>query len=332
MKRERAAAHKLLYAQHGTTVLWRRKELVGKLQGSRRQAKTREENDLLMSNTPTIPVAEPVAPLPKGERRRKRRAEVSLALRVRPADAKDGIFEEVRATRNASRDGLYFITPTKRYYEGMQLRVTVPYRPSAGMGSWENRAEVVRVEERADSRMGVAIRLLGAASLAPSPSDARPNGERRLALRHLISVPAEVVEPRSQVRLSARVSDLSLEGCYIDTLNPFPVGTTVQLRLLKAKDVFETQARVCSCQLGMGMGLSFGDSTPEQRAVLVGWLAEFDTQLEPASNGSVLEWRPDQPAETNPTLVVELIRLLSRKGILSHSEGLALLKNSTQKK
>lgn len=69
-----------------------------------------------MSNTPTIAVAELVAPLRKGERRRKRRAGVSLALRVRPADAKDGTFEEVRATRNASRDGLYFITPTKRYY------------------------------------------------------------------------------------------------------------------------------------------------------------------------------------------------------------------------
>jgi hypothetical protein len=283
-----------------------------------------------MSNTPTIPVAEPVAPLRKGERRRKRRAGVSLALRVRPADAKDGIFEEIRSTRNASRDGLYFITPTKRYYEGMQLRVTFPYQPSAGIGSWENRAEVVRVEERADSRMGVAIRLLGAAGLAPSPSDPRPrSGERRLARRHLISVPAEVVEPRSEVRLSARVSDLSSEGCYIDTLNPFPVGTTVLVRLLKGKDVFETQARVCSCKLGMGMGLSFGDSTPEQRLVLAGWLAEFDIQLEPASNGPVLEWRPDLPAETDPTLVVELIRLLSRKGVLSHSEGLALLKNST---
>jgi hypothetical protein len=110
------------------------------------------------------------------------------------------------------------------------------------------------------------------------------------------------------------------------------MGTTVLLRLLKAKDVFETQARVCSCQLGRGMGLAFGDLMSEERSVLVGWLAEFDTQLEPASNGPVLEWRPDQPAETNPTLVVELIRLLSRKGILSHSEGLALLKNSTQKK
>ena len=110
--------------------------MVGQLQGSRGQAKTREENDLPMSNTPTIAVAELVAPLRKGERRRKRRAGVSLALRVRPADAKDGT----------------------------QFRVTVPYRPSAGIGSWENRAEVMRVEEPADSRTGLAIRLLGAAS------------------------------------------------------------------------------------------------------------------------------------------------------------------------
>jgi hypothetical protein len=68
------------------------------------------------------------------------------------------------------------------------------------------------------------------------------------------------------------------------------MGTTVLLRLLKAKDVFETQARVCSCQLGRGMGLAFGDLMSEERSVLVGWLAEFDTQLEPASNGPVLEW------------------------------------------
>jgi len=207
-----------------------------------------------MSHTPTTPVAELLDPLCKGERRRKRRAEVSLSLRVR---LEDETFEEVRATRNASRAGVYFITPSKRYYEGMPLRVTVPYRPSAGSGGWENRAEVVRIEERADGRLGVALRLLEAEGLAPSAGDLRPrNGERRLARGHLISVPAEVVEPRSEVRFSARASDLSFQGCYIDTLNPFPVGTTVLLHLSKAKDVFETQARVCSCQMGMGMGLS----------------------------------------------------------------------------
>ncbi len=288
-----------------------------------------------MSKTVTIPTSEVAALLPGGERRRKRRAGVSLAMRVRPADPKDGAFEEVRATLNASRDGVYFVSPTEHYYEGMQLRITLAYGPSANSGRWEDSGEVVRVERRADGRLGVAILLLRPTNLASSGSGPRSplarrsrDGERRLALRYLFSAPVDVVESRSGVRLSARVSDLSLNGCYIDTLNPFPVGTTVQLRLLKAKNVFETQARVTSCQLGLGMGLAFGDLTPDQRSVLVGWLGELDTWLEPASKETVLSGESNQPAETGHALVVKLIHLLNRKGILSHSEGLALLQDS----
>lgn len=218
---------------------------------------------------------------PNGERRRKRRAGVSLSIRVSPAGPKDGTFEEVRATLNASRDGFYFITPTEHYYEGMRLRVTVPYGPSAGSGSWEDNGEVVRAERRADGRLGVAVlisRPSNQSSLARRPKD----GERRLGLRHPFSAPVEVVESGSGARLTARVSDLSLEGCYIDTLNPFPVGTTVLLRLLKGKNLFETQAQVSSCQLGLGMGLAFVDLKCDQRSVLVSWLGELDTRLEPA--------------------------------------------------
>ena len=76
---------------------------------------------------------------------------------------------------------------------------------------------------------------------------------------------------------------LGLNGCYIDTLNLFPVGTLVRLQILKDKAVFETSGRVLYCDPGIGMGIVFLDATPDQRAVLEGWLPELAARREPAS-------------------------------------------------
>jgi hypothetical protein len=43
---------------------------------------------------------------------------------------------------------------------------------------------------------------------------------------------ADVTEPLSGTRLSARTSEIGLGGCYVDALNPLPEGTLVGLRIL----------------------------------------------------------------------------------------------------
>jgi len=94
---------------------------------------------------------------------------------------------------------------------------------------------------------------------------------------------AIVTELSSGTRLPARTSELGLNGCYIDTLELFPVGTLVHLRILKDNGVFETSGRVLYCHPGIGMGIVFVDSTPDQRGVLTGWVAELAAQCEPTS-------------------------------------------------
>lgn len=69
----------------------------------------------------------PPAPV-TGLWRRSRRIKISQPVRLRPSDP--NYTEEVQTTVNLSRDGLYFTTALKHYYVGMQVRVTVPYRPS----------------------------------------------------------------------------------------------------------------------------------------------------------------------------------------------------------
>jgi hypothetical protein len=103
--------------------------------------------------------------------------------------------------------------------------------------------------------------------------------KQRSVRRCALVAAAEVTEARSGARLSARISEIGLGGCYVDALNPFPDGTMVQLRILRDQGVFESTARVVYCDPGFGMGLAFTEILPTQRSVLEDWLAETVSQL-----------------------------------------------------
>jgi PilZ domain-containing protein len=93
---------------------------------------------------------------------------------------------------------------------------------------------------------------------------------------------AEVTDLRSGTRLAARTSELGLGGCYIDVLNPLPLGAAVQLKIVRDQGVFETPAKVVYCDPKFGMGLAFSEMAPDQRSLLETWLVELVTQLHPA--------------------------------------------------
>jgi hypothetical protein len=107
--------------------------------------------------------------------------------------------------------------------------------------------------------------------------------KRRSVRRCPLVASAEVTELGSEAQLKARTSELGLGGCYIDTLNPFPQGALVQLRILRDNGLFETQAKVVYSDVRFGMGLAFTEMTAGQRSLLEGWLAELVTKLRPTS-------------------------------------------------
>ena len=112
--------------------------------------------------------------------------------------------------------------------------------------------------------------------------DSQP-AKQRAVLRCQLVASAEVTDVSSGTKLSARTSELGIGGCYIETLNPFPDGELVHLRILKDEGVFETKAKVVYCHSNCGMGLAFRDTTAKQRSLLEDWLAEMVTQLRPSS-------------------------------------------------
>lgn len=109
------------------------------------------------------------------------------------------------------------------------------------------------------------------------------HAQKRAVRRCSLVASAEVTELSSGTRLSGRTWELSVGGCYLDTLNPFPKGTAVGLRIVRDQGVFETKARVAYCDPASGMGLAFTEMTPDQRLLLETWLAEIVLELKPKS-------------------------------------------------
>ena len=89
--------------------------------------------------------------------RRSWRSQHAKPMRVRASAP--GYDEEIGTTVNASRDGLYFATLSRRYSVGMPLMVTFLYE-SFHPCSLEYPAEVVRVDRLSDGRLGIAVSLL----------------------------------------------------------------------------------------------------------------------------------------------------------------------------
>lgn len=94
---------------------------------------------------------------------------------------------------------------------------------------------------------------------------------------------AEVTDVNSGARLSARISEIGLGGCYVGAFNPFPEGALVELRILRDQGVFEAKAKIVYCHPSFGMGLAFTEMSPQHRLLLEDWLAEVVTQLKPVS-------------------------------------------------
>ena len=96
--------------------------------------------------------------------------------------------------------------------------------------------------------------------------------KQRGAPRFPFIASAEVLAESTGSRLSARISDLSVSGCYVDTINPLPDGTLVRLKIFTETQIFEAPARVVYSHTHLGMGLAFREVLPNAQGVLQNWL------------------------------------------------------------
>ncbi len=96
--------------------------------------------------------------------------------------------------------------------------------------------------------------------------------DRRRGPRYPFVGSIEMREGTSEDKRTARVKELSLNGCYVDTENSYPIGTSLAIKLFTESEFFEAQASVIYCQPELGMGLMFRETKPYYLMVLRKWL------------------------------------------------------------
>jgi PilZ domain len=157
--------------------------------------------------------------------------------------------------------------------------------------------------------------------------------ERRSHLRYPFTASVEAIEPKSGTKIHGRSTDLGLGGCYVDSLNPFAVGTVVKIRITKNDESFDAKAMVTFSQVGMGMGLSFVASEPQQSALFQRWVTELsgggiEQDLKENRDSRVSESAgPHEASHAEQADVLhELVIALMRKGLLAEREGREMLR------
>jgi hypothetical protein len=96
--------------------------------------------------------------------------------------------------------------------------------------------------------------------------------DRRRNPRYPFVGSIEMREGTSEDKRIARVKELSLNGCYVDTQSPYPLGASLAIKLFTETEFFEAQASVIYSQADQGMGLMFRETKPYYLMVLRKWL------------------------------------------------------------
>jgi c-di-GMP-binding flagellar brake protein YcgR len=105
---------------------------------------------------------------------------------------------------------------------------------------------------------------------------------RRKYTRIKLSVPVEIETDMGDCPIRGATADLSLSGCYIETIFPFPIGTDMGLQLSLETTVLAA-ATVITCDPQVGNGIRFLKMLPEDRKALAAFL---DTAQQTQDSGS----------------------------------------------
>jgi hypothetical protein len=108
------------------------------------------------------------------------------------------------------------------------------------------------------------------------------SSNRRRQERKKIPVPVEIQTATSESPIRGATTDLSLSGCYVATIFPFPVGTPVDLKLSISTPVL-IEAMVVTSDPQVGNGIRFNTMLAEDRDAL-------KTFLEAAENAEGSEF------------------------------------------
>jgi hypothetical protein len=99
--------------------------------------------------------------------------------------------------------------------------------------------------------------------------------ERRRVPRFAFGGTADIILESSGIRSSAKMREIILYGCRVETKTLLAPATHVRVRIFGSTEFVEVDASVIFANLDLGTGLAFRKIEPEFEYVLKRWLHEL---------------------------------------------------------
>jgi len=94
--------------------------------------------------------------------------------------------------------------------------------------------------------------------LARTGTQLSPGKNKRRFVRHRVSFPIKIgFEDNRRTHLQTNATDISGRGCYVDTLQPLPLGTKVNVTFWMDSEKIHTYGVVRASDPNVGMGIEF---------------------------------------------------------------------------
>jgi hypothetical protein len=140
------------------------------------------------------------------------------------------------------------------------------------------------------NQVGVKLAAVECPWQAYLPQDNGPvtfsSSNRRRYHRHKIALPLEVRDQRSNAPLRINASDVSANGCYIESMQPLPLGTSVRVDFWLDSEHVKVTAMVRTCDPGVGNGIEFTGMPASIKQRMQAYLDVIDPQMRAAAPNS----------------------------------------------
>lgn len=191
-----------------------------------------------------------------------------LVVRVWGMNANGKAFSQSAYARNLANDGAllsgvdHALTPADTIgvqYEDKKARCRVVSTRDAGL---PQKIQVeVRLVQGQDCPWAQHVSAAPAKRIVPNV----PNSKRRYE-RLRIPFPMEIRDERGGgAAMQTNASDVSGRGCYVESLVPLPLGTSLLITFWLEMDKIVTPASVRTSDPGVGMGIEFIGLSPENQ-------------------------------------------------------------------
>ncbi len=117
-------------------------------------------------------------------------------------------------------------------------------------------------------------------------TEQRQDNRRKFA-RHRISFPVQLRDERVNTPLRVNATDISGNGCYVETIMPLPIGTALKVDLWIGDEHLSPTAVVRTRDPGVGMGIEFTGLPEDSKK-------RFQTHLDKIDSGHSLGPREGQ--------------------------------------